>query len=124
MLIVEETPERTTTTAAAVMAGRAAPSQGSTSLSSWRVRMVAGAAGPEHVIDREQLWMLTEGAATVTVDGATAEVHKGMTLILPAGATRQIQALDAPMEALVCMPAGGHATVPGNDEQRKLPWAE
>ena len=53
MLVISETEERTTTTPNAAMASLATPSAGSTELASWRVRMAAGAAGPEHVIDRE-----------------------------------------------------------------------
>lgn len=124
MYVISETAGRTTTTPAGVMTGLAAPSQGSRELSSWRVRMAAGAAGPVHAIDREQVWMPVRGSLAVTVDDRTATVAPGQAAVLPAGVLRQIRAGDGPVEALVCMPNGGQATVPGSDARHRLPWAE
>jgi quercetin dioxygenase-like cupin family protein len=124
MHLIEETAARTTTTAAAVVSGLAAPSQGSVSLSTWRVRMDAGSQGPIHVIDREQVWMPVAGALAITADGVTSVVTEGGAAIVPGGVVRQMRAADGPVEVLVCMPVGGQATVPGDDEPRRLPWAE
>ena len=124
MYLVNESDERTTATAAGVMTGLAAPSQGSTELSTWRVRVRAGVEGPVHVIDREQVWMPVAGSFAITVDGDTARVGAGQAVIVPAGATRQVRAADGPAEALVCMPVGGQATIPGSDDRHRLPWAE
>jgi quercetin dioxygenase-like cupin family protein len=124
MYVISETEARTTTTPAGVMAALAGPSQGSVELSSWRVRMPPGAEGPVHAIDREQVWMPLEGAFAVTMDGGTALVAAGQAVVLPAGVVRQIRVADGPAEALVCMPAGGQATVPGSDEPRTIPWAQ
>ncbi|HEX5598336.1 MAG TPA: cupin domain-containing protein [Micromonosporaceae bacterium] len=124
MLLINENASRTTTTAAGVMSGLAAPSQGSTELSSWRVRMASGARGPVHAVDREQIWMPVAGTLVVTVDGKTERVGSGQAVILPAGVMRQISAPDEPAEALVCMPVGGRATLPGTDAAIPLPWAE
>lgn len=121
MLVISETEERTTTTPNAAMASLATPSAGSTELASWRVRMADGASGPEHVIDREQVWMPVAGSMTVTVDGETGTVGTGQAVVLPAGVPRQVSATDGPVEALVCMPAGGQVTSPG--ETRDVPWA-
>lgn len=121
MLVISETEERTTTTPNAVMASLATPSAGSTELASWRVRMAAGAAGPEHVIDREQVWMPLAGTMTVTVEGETGTVGSGQAVVLPAGVPRRIKAADGPVEVLVCMPAGGRVMSPG--EPRTVPWA-
>ncbi|GAB3411050.1 cupin domain-containing protein [Flindersiella endophytica] len=122
--VVNETAERTIRTAAGVMTALAAPSQGSRELATWRTRMEPGAEGPLHAIDREQVWMPVTGSFTVTVDGASRVVAAGEALILPAGAPRQIRANDDPVEVLVCMPAGGKASVPGSPDTLDLPWAE
>jgi quercetin dioxygenase-like cupin family protein len=122
--VISESEERTTRTPNAVVTGLAAPSQGSGELSSWRVRMEPGAEGPVHSIDREQVWMPLVGSFAITVNGDTATVAAGQTAILPAGVFRQIQAAEGPAEALVCMPVGGQATVPGSDDRHRLPWAE
>jgi quercetin dioxygenase-like cupin family protein len=106
------------------MAGLAAPSQGSRELSSWRVRMPEHAAGPVHAIDREQIFMPVAGTFAITMDGTTAVVAAGQAVVLPAGAVRQIRAGDVPSEALVCMPVGGTASLPGAPQRHPLPWAE
>ena len=123
MKVISETEERTVTTPAAVMAGLAAPSQGSAELSSWRIRMKAGIDSPVHVIDREQVWMPVSGAFEFIVDGETATVATGQAVVLPAGATRQFRVTADSAEAIVCMPVDGQASVPGGDVKQALPWA-
>ena len=126
MRVTTETTERTTKTPTAVMAGLAAPSQGSAELSTWRVRMTPGSNSPVHIIDREQVWMPLRGTFEFTVDGETAVVGAGEALAVPSGATRQFRVGDggtSEAEAIVCMAADGQATVPGSDTQQSLPWA-
>jgi quercetin dioxygenase-like cupin family protein len=94
MRVITETTERTIETPTAVMAGLAAPSQGTAELSTWRVRMTPGGNSPVHTIDREQVWMPLRGTFEFTE-----------------------------AEAIVCMAAGGQATVPGSDARQPLPWA-
>jgi len=123
MIVVTESESRTIRTASGVVSGLAAPSQGSGELATWRVRMAPDAAGPVHEIDREQVWMPLAGTFSVTIADETRVIGAGQAVILPAGEVRQIRAGDEPAEALVCMPIGGTATVPGNSERRELPWA-
>lgn len=89
MQVVAPAPAHVTATPNAVMTGLAAPSRGSTELSTWRVRMEAEAAGPVHTADREQVWMVLNGALEFTCEGEAATVSAGGTAILPAGATRR-----------------------------------
>jgi len=110
------------TTPNATMTTFAAPSLGSKELSAWRVAMVEGARGPEHVIDREQVWLPTSGSLTVTLDGESIVVGEGQSLVLAADVSRQISAPAGPVEAVVCMQAD--ATVTANGESRPLPWAQ
>jgi quercetin dioxygenase-like cupin family protein len=126
MRVITETPERTIATPTGVMTGLAAPSQGTAELSTWRVRMTPGSNSPVHIIDREQVWMPVRGTFEFTVDGETAVVGTGEALAVPSGATRQFRAGGAgtsEAEAIVCMAAGGQATVPGSDARQSLPWA-
>lgn len=123
MIVVTESESRTTRTPAAVVAGLAAPSQGSGELATWRVRMAPDAAGPVHEIDREQVWMPLAGSFSVTVAGETRVVGIGQAAILPADVVRQISSGAEPAEALVCMPIGGTAAVPDSPERLDLPWA-
>lgn len=123
-VIVCAADDRTTTTASGKTVGLAAPSQGSAELSSWRVTMNAGAEGPTHAIDREQVWMPLAGRFEFTADGETVAVAAGGAVVLPAGVVRRVRAAEGPAEAIVCMAVGGLATIPGNDERHRLPWAE
>jgi quercetin dioxygenase-like cupin family protein len=124
MQVISETEERTTRSAAADAAALAGPSRGSTELSSWRVRMAPAAEGPVHAIDREQVFMPVVGAFAITAEGETVTVAAGQAVVLPAGTVRQIRVAEGPAEALVCMPVGGRATIPGSAEVHRLPWAE
>jgi quercetin dioxygenase-like cupin family protein len=124
LLIVTESDTRTTTTPAGVMSALAGPSRGSHRLSTWRVRMAPGAASPEHVIDRDQVWMPVSGRFEVSVDGEEAEMAAGQAAVIPAGAVRRIQTGEGPGEALVCMVPGGRASVVGQEGTVPLPWAE
>lgn len=127
MHVITPTPDRTITTPNAVMTSLATPSQGSTALSTWQVRMAPGAAGPEHSVDQEQVWTVTAGALTVTAGERAGErtetVSAGRTVMLPAGVLRRIRTgADEGAEALVAMPAGGLVSATGQ-ETRPLPWA-
>ncbi|MEU6987966.1 VOC family protein [Streptomyces sp. NPDC046324] len=122
MLVITPFTDHVTISPNATMAGLAAPSRGSTELSTWTVTMDAGATGPEHSISREQVWTVTAGALEVTCLGRTEKVAAGQTLILPSGSLRRIHAPER-AEAHVSMPADGVASVPGTEGTRELPWA-
>lgn len=124
MHVIAPSSERVTVTPAAVMTHLAAPSRGSEEISTWRVRMEPDTAGPEHVIDREQVWMLVGGSIEVTCADRSETVSSGQAVVLPAGATRRIRTRAESAEALVAMPVGGRAALPGSAEELRLPWAE
>ena len=122
MIIVAE--PRLAETPNAAMTSYATPSLGSTEVCAWRVSMQADTQGPVHAIDREQVWLPLTGTLTFTVDDTTTTVGPGQSAILPAGELRQIRAADGPVEALVCMPIGGQASVPDRADAVPLPWAQ
>jgi quercetin dioxygenase-like cupin family protein len=112
---------RRTQTPNATMTTLASPTLGPTSgLSMWRVEMTAGAQGPLHVFDSEQLWTVLEGEASVAVDGQTAQLAAGDTIVLPAGTERQVSAARA-VKLLVCGHGDAVARVPGEDTPRGTP---
>ncbi|WP_030693413.1 VOC family protein [Streptomyces globisporus] len=121
-IVITPAPDHVTVSPNATMTGLAAPSRGSTELSTWTVTMDAGATGPEHSISREQVWTVTAGALEVTCGGRTEKVTAGQTLILPAGRLRRIHAPER-AEAHVSMRSDGVASVPGTEDTRELPWA-
>jgi quercetin dioxygenase-like cupin family protein len=86
----------------------------------WRVEMTAGAQGPPHVFDSEQLWTVVEGEVSVAVDGQTAVLAAGDTIVLPAGVERRISATTA-VRLLVCGRGDAVARVPGEEAPRGTP---
>ncbi|MFI6444293.1 VOC family protein [Kitasatospora sp. NPDC050543] len=121
--VITPSPENVTVSPNATMTGLAAPSRGSSELSTWKVAMEAGASGPEHAVSREQVWTVTAGVVEVTCAGRTEKVAAGQTLVLPPDAVRRIHAPEA-AEAHVAMRADGVVTVPGTEGTRVLPWAQ
>jgi quercetin dioxygenase-like cupin family protein len=112
---------RRTETPNATMTTLASPTLGPTSgLSMWRVEMTAGAQGPRHVFDSEQVWTVLEGEATVAVEDQVAEVAAGDTIVLPARAERQISAKTA-ARLLVCGHGDAVARIPDDDTPRGTP---
>jgi quercetin dioxygenase-like cupin family protein len=99
----------------AVMHTLAAPSTGAAELAVWTVEMRAGQAGPLHSADREQVWVVLDGA--LRINGVE---HTG-TAIIPAGSERRIEAPED-ARALVC--SRSDTTVTSADGgTRPLPWA-
>ncbi|SOD63809.1 Cupin domain protein [Streptomyces zhaozhouensis] len=123
MRLVATTPEPVTTPNA-TMTPLAAPSLGTEELSVWRVEMAPGAVGPEHTVDREQIWTVTHGALEIAADTGTLTVSAGRSAALRAGTPREIRCPGGePAGALVAMAAAGRVTTPADPEPRPLPWA-
>jgi len=121
MQITRAADARTTATPNAVMTTLASPTQGGTEhLSLWKVEMAAGHRGPLHVFDHEQAWTVLTGEATVTIDGIATTLGAGDTVVIPAGAQRQIEAA-ADLSAIVTGGAGSVVRVPGEDAPRGTP---
>lgn len=121
--LVRAAQARRTETPNALMTTLASPSQGPTGeLSMWRVEMRAGQQGPRHVFDAEQIWHLVGGEAEVAVDATQVVLGPGDTVVLPAGAERQVSArTDA--QFVVC--GRGDAVVRAAEEEAPRgtpPW--
>jgi quercetin dioxygenase-like cupin family protein len=112
---------RKTETANARMTTLASPSQGpSGELSMWLVEMRTGQQGPLHVFDVEQIWHVLEGNIEIAVDAEVAVLTRGDTVVLKAGAERQVSAL-TDVRLVVCGRADGVALVPGEAAPRGVP---
>jgi quercetin dioxygenase-like cupin family protein len=118
---VRAADSRRTQTPNATMTTLASPTLGPTSgLSVWRVEMTAGARGPRHVFDSEQVWTVLKGRLSVAADEQTVELAEGDTIVLPAGEERRISAGTA-VSLLVCGRGDAVARVPGEDAPRGTP---
>jgi quercetin dioxygenase-like cupin family protein len=119
--LVRAAQARRTETPNALMTTLASPSQGPTAgLSMWLVEMRAGQQGPAHVFDTEQIWHLIEGQAEVTVDAQQLVLGPGDTVVLPAGAERQVSARSE-AQLVVCGYGDAVVRVPGEAASRGTP---
>jgi quercetin dioxygenase-like cupin family protein len=118
---VRAAENRRTATPNATMTTLASPTLGPTAcLSLWRVEMVAGAGGPLHVFDREQVWTLVEGEASARVGGESVDLEAGDTIVLAPGAERQIVAR-SDARFVVCGSGDAIVSLPGEDAPRGTP---
>ena len=107
-----------------VVTGLVAPSRGATETSVWQLVLEPGAAGVEHSMDREEVFVAVAGRALATVDGAEAPLAAGDALVVPAGRPFSLaNPSTEPFRAVVALPAGGRAAMPGQ-APFVPPWAE
>ena len=119
--LVKRAEARTTTTPNATMTTLASPTLGATGgRSLWLVDMIAGATGPLHIFDTEQIWTVIDGTAAIEIDGVAYPLDAGDTLVIPARAERQVLATTA-CRMLVTGDATATARVPGESESRGIP---
>ncbi len=105
----------------AIMTTLASPTLGASSeLSLWQVEMQAGARGPVHTVDSEQLWTVLDGAIEACVRRENTELSAGDTLVLPGGVVRQILC-SAPARVLVCGRGDAIVQVVGENHPRGTP---
>jgi quercetin dioxygenase-like cupin family protein len=82
--------------------------------------MDAGAPGPLHVFDSEQLWTVLAGEVTIAIDGAPAELSTGDTIVIPAAVERQVTARTV-TRLVVCGLGDAVVNVPGEEAPRGTP---
>jgi mannose-6-phosphate isomerase-like protein (cupin superfamily) len=103
------------------MTTNASPTLGATAcLSMWEVAMTAGASGPLHVFDSEQIWTVLEGELAVVIDDETANLTSGDTVVIPQDLERQVFAR-TDVRLLVCGSGNAIARVPGEPAPRGTP---
>jgi quercetin dioxygenase-like cupin family protein len=105
----------------ATITGLASPSRGAADTAAWRVRFAAGHASPVHSLDREEVFVVLEGAVTARYADRAETAHAGGALIVPAGEEFSLVAEGAPAEAVCTFPVGGTALLGG--ERIVPPWA-
>jgi quercetin dioxygenase-like cupin family protein len=116
--IIRDAGSRRTQVPSGLVTTLASPAQGGSGLAVWRMDITPGTAGPVHAYDTEQVWTVIAGQATVNLDGGPVTVGAGDTLVIPAGATRQMIAdAQAGVSAISVTPAGTHAYTPAGPIQ-------
>ncbi len=119
--VILKTEGRRSETPAGVMTTLASPTVGATAgLSMWEVRMTAGASGPLHVFDSDQIWTVLDGELSVAVADQREAIGSGDTVVIPADLERQIFAT-TDVRILVCGYGNAIARVPGEPQPRGTP---
>ena len=121
--VVRRADQRTHETPNAVMTTLASPTLGDAAQSLWQVRMRPGQAGPDHVMDVEQVWTVVDGGLALrTADGETV-LTAGDTAVLPAGVARRIVAdPEHGLTALVTGAGAGRALLPDGTDRGVPDW--
>jgi len=102
--------------------GLAAPSRGSREISAWHLHLEPGAASPPHALDREEVFLVLEGAIHATYADRVETAGVGEALLLAPHEEVTLSAPeDAALRAVAILPAGALATVGG--EAHVPPWA-
>jgi mannose-6-phosphate isomerase-like protein (cupin superfamily) len=82
------------------------------------------AAGPAHLVDRDQVYLVTAGSLAIVTGGEETLALAGDAVIIPAGTARQIRNQGGVTAiAIVCMTAAGQVTMPDGADRGLLPWA-
>lgn len=119
--VIRASERRRSETPAGVMTTNASPTLGTTAgLSMWEVAMTAGASGPLHVFDSEQIWTVLNGELTVVIDGETEILADSDTVVIPQDLERQVFAR-TDVRLLVCGHSNAIARVPGEPAPRGTP---
>jgi quercetin dioxygenase-like cupin family protein len=119
MPYISHAETRRTETPNAVMTTLASPTQGGAGQAVWRVDMRAGAMGPPHAFDTEQIWTVLAGGATIELDGEAIAMAPGDTAVLPANLPRRVLADPGQdFAAIVAAPGGGCASTPDGTRVR------
>lgn len=101
----------------------ATPSLGSSETALWNVEIEPGTAATPHVLTREEIFVVLDGVASVSLDGTTSRATAGDAIAVPPS-TELVLANggDVPLRLMCCLPVGGQAKV-GDGDPFTPPWA-
>lgn len=112
---------RISTTPNATMTTLASPTlSGSTFASIWQTSMIAGAKGPLHSFDSEQIVVVLEGRIEILLDGTSITMEKGSALTVAGDTLRQIAAV-SDCRFLFTGAFDACVSVPGESAPRSTP---
>jgi quercetin dioxygenase-like cupin family protein len=100
----------------------ASPSLGSEETSVWRLRLEPHTPGVPHRVTREEIFVVIDGSATASLDGAALPLEAGSSFVLPPDVEFALATGADRFEAIVCMPVGGQGRL-GEGEPFTPPWA-
>lgn len=101
----------------------ATPSRGSAETSVWMVEIDPATPSTPHSLTREEVFVVVEGSAGVSIGGVCDDASVGDAIVVPVDTEFElINAGDGPLLLLCCMPVGGQATT-SDGTTFTPPWA-
>jgi len=105
--------------------GLTAPSRGAIELCTWRLEIEPNAKSDAHWLDHEEVFVLLDGSISVSVGGESIRLNAGDALSIPPQTLLQLTGGgESTAHAVVCIPAGTHATMADGQEIGTPPWAK
>jgi quercetin dioxygenase-like cupin family protein len=89
----------------------ATPSRGAAETAVWQVEIAPGTPATPHSLTREEVFVVTDGVASVRLGGGDEQVARpGDAIVVPPGVDLELaNAGDVPVRLLCCLPVGGQA---------------
>lgn len=101
----------------------ATPSRGSAETSVWHVEIAPGTPATPHSLTREEVFVVLDGTAAVSIDGVGSSAVAGDAIVVPPGVRFGVaNEATAPLRMLCCLPVGGQALL-GDGTPFTPPWA-
>lgn len=102
----------------------ASPMRGAIDTAVWRVELAPGAPPTPHSVTREEVFVVTEGTASVRIDGVDETATAGDAIVVPAGVQFELSnGGSTPLQLVCCLPVGGQAVL-ADGTAFTPPWAE
>ena len=124
MPVIPAPPTATHELGTARFTSLATPSRGSTETAVWTVEIAPYSPATPHSLTREEIFVVLDGTATVTIGGEHGTATAGDAIVVPA-ATQFALAndTDTPVRLLCCLPVGGQGVI-GDGAPFTPPWAQ
>lgn len=101
----------------------ATPSSGSAETAVWIVEIEPGTPATPHSLTREEVFVVLDGTASVTLDGERGSAATNDAFVVPADTAFEVtNAGPGVLRMLCCLPVGGQARV--GDDLFTPPWAQ
>ena len=102
----------------------ATPTRGSTDTAVWQVEILPGTPAVPHSLTREEVFVVLEGVAEVSIGDNDDTAAAGDAIVVPAGVDfRLSNGGEAPLRLICCLPVGGQGRLEDGTTFTP-PWAE
>lgn len=123
MAIIPTTNRPTHERGGARFTSLASPARGSAETSVWIVEIDPGTPATPHSVTREEVFVVLDGTAGVTIGEDHGDAAAGDSFVVPPDTMFEVSnAGDVALRMMCCLPVGGQARI--GDATFTPPWAE